>query len=123
MISSMARSKVASLPVGAEAVFLMDEMGQIVDVTFGNQKEAEKAQHLGKKKSPLKGNFKKVEGTVKQPLQDNVISIKKEGSGEQQYEVRPLIQQKLKNLSPGQSVVLFVDDENKVTDVSFTNER
>jgi hypothetical protein len=119
-ISSMAMSKVASIPVGAEVIFLIDEKDQIVDVTFESQKDVEKAQDLAKKKSPLKGNFKKVTGTIKQPLQDNRISIKKAGSSEQEYEVRPLIQEKMQNLSAGQAVVLFLDDENKVTDVAFS---
>ena len=123
LISSTARSKVGSIPVGAEAVFLIDEMGQIVDVTFGSPEEVKKAQHLSKKKSPLKGNFKKVAGTVKQPLQENRISIKNEESGEQEYEVRPLIQEKLQNIAAGQSVVLFLDDQNKVTDAAFTPDK
>jgi len=118
-ISSMAMSKVASIPVGVEAIFLIDEMDQIVDVTFENQTEVDKAQHLGKKKSPLKGNFKKVSGILKQPLKDNMVSVQEDGKKEQQYEVRPIIQDKFKKLSSGQEVILFVDDENKVTDLAF----
>ncbi len=118
-ISSMAMSKVASIPVGTEAIFLIDEMDQIVDVTFENQTEVDKAQHLGKKKSPLKGNFKKVSGILKQPLKDNMVSVQQDGKKEQQYEVRPLIQDKFKELSSGQEVILFVDEENKVTDLAF----
>jgi hypothetical protein len=118
-IISMARSKVASIPVGAEATFLIDEMDQIVDVTFENQTTVDKAQDLGEKKSPLKGNFKKVSGVLKQPLKNNMIAVQPDGEEEHQYEVRPLIQEKFKKLSSGQEVVLFVDDEDKVTDVAF----
>ncbi|MFZ1747413.1 MAG: hypothetical protein WBO24_20615 [Nitrospirales bacterium] len=118
-ISSMARSKVASIPVGAEATFLIDEIDQIVDVTFENHTPEDKAQHLGGKKSPLKGNFKKVSGILKQPLKDNMIAVQPDGEKEHQYEVRPLIQEKFKKVSSGQEVVLFVDNENKVTDVAF----
>jgi hypothetical protein len=64
-----------------------------------------------------------VTGVLIQPLRDKRISIQQERKGEQQYEVRPLTQEKLKNLSSGQVVVLFIDDENKVTDVSFTKEK
>jgi hypothetical protein len=46
LIRPLARSKVASVPVGAEAIFLIDEMNQIVDVTYSSQKEVEKAQGL-----------------------------------------------------------------------------
>lgn len=118
-ISSMAMSKVASIPVGVEAIFLIDEMDQIVDVTFENQTEVDKAQHSGKKKSPLKGNFKKVSGILKQPLKNNMVSVQQDGKKEQQYEVRPIIQDKFTKLASGQELTLFVDDENKVTDVSF----
>ena len=118
-ISSMARSKVASIPVGANATFLIDEMDQIVDATFENQTTVGKAQHFGGKKSPLKGNFKKISGILKQPLNNNMIAVQPDGEKEHEYEVRPLIQEKFKKLSSGQEVVLFVDDEDKVTDVSF----
>ena len=122
MIRPLARSKVASLPVGTEAVFLIDEMNQIMDVTYDSQEEVDKAQYRGEKRTPLKGNFKKVTGVLVQSLQDNTISIQKEGSKEHRYEVRPLIQKKMKNLSPGQIVVLFIDDENKVTDAAFSED-
>jgi hypothetical protein len=121
LIRPLARSKVASVPVGVEAIFLIDEMNQIVDVTFDSPAKVNKAQELGEKKSPLKGNFKKVTGVLIQPLQDSTISIQEEGeSKEQQYEVRPLVQEKMKTLSKGRTVVLFIDDENKVTDASFS---
>ncbi|MDT3778745.1 hypothetical protein PJI16_14360 [Nitrospira sp. MA-1] len=118
-IRPLARSKVASIPVGAEAIFLIDEMDQIVDVTFENAAEVEKIKNPEKKKSPLKGNFKQVSGILKEPLKDNKVSVQQDGKKEQQYEVRSIIQDKFKNLSSGQEVVLFVDEENKVTDVSF----
>jgi hypothetical protein len=122
-IRPLARSKVASIPVGTDAVFLIDEKGQIVDAIFSSGEGVEKAQHLSKKKSPLKASFKKVTGVLTQALQENSISIKPNGNGEQRYEVRPLTQEKFKNLSSGQVVVLFIDEENKVTDVSFTKEK
>ncbi|MDR4461085.1 MAG: hypothetical protein MRJ67_11310 [Nitrospirales bacterium] len=71
------------------------------------------------KKSPLKGNFKKVSGALKQPLKDNMIAVQQNGEEEDRYEVRPLIQEKFKNLSSGQEVVFFINDEDKVTDVAF----
>lgn len=118
-IRPLARSKVASIPVGAEVIFLIDEMDQIVDVTFENETEVDKVQQPEKKKSPLKGNFKKVSGILKQPLKDNMISVQQDGKKEQQYEVRTIIQDKFKKLSSGQELILFVDEENKVTDVAF----
>lgn len=121
-IRPLARSKVASVPVGAEAIFLIDELNQIVDVTYGSREALNNAQDLEQKKTPLKGNFKKVSGLLKKPLQNGIIAIEQQGQ-EKEYEVRILIQEKFKNLSPGQSVVLFIDDGNKVTDVSFEKEK
>ncbi|HNP27846.1 MAG TPA: hypothetical protein PKK23_02290 [Nitrospirales bacterium] len=122
-ISPMAMSKVASIPVGAEVAFLIDEMNQIVDVTFESKEKVDQAQEAKTKKTPLKGNFKKVMGTLKQPLKDNKISVQQNGQKEHRYEVRPLIQEKFKDLSPGQEVVLFVDDEDKVTDVAYIGQK
>ncbi|MGD9852826.1 MAG: hypothetical protein AB7T38_16355 [Nitrospirales bacterium] len=122
LISPLARSKVASVPVGAEAIFLIDEMNQIVDVTYGSQEKVEEAQVLAEKKSPPKASFKKVTGVLIQSLHENTISIQENGK-EQQHEVRSLIHGRLKSFSSGQSIVLFINDENKVTDVSFEKER
>jgi hypothetical protein len=49
VVRPLARSKVASVPVGADAVFLLDEMQQIVDVTYGSKEAVAEAQHLWKK--------------------------------------------------------------------------
>lgn len=55
-IQPVARSKVASIPVGAKVAFLIDELDKIVDVTFTDKQEAERAGEMSQKKSPLKGN-------------------------------------------------------------------
>ncbi|MGC3975732.1 MAG: hypothetical protein QM771_15320 [Nitrospira sp.] len=54
-IRPVARSKVASVPVGVDAVFLIDELGRIADVTYGNLEAVHRAAELWKKKIPLKG--------------------------------------------------------------------
>ena len=35
LVRPVARSKVASIPVGADVIFLIDELDKIVDVTYG----------------------------------------------------------------------------------------
>jgi hypothetical protein len=55
-IRPVARSKVASIPVGAKVVFLIDELDKIVDVNLISKQEAERAGEMPQKKSPLKGN-------------------------------------------------------------------
>ena len=117
-IRPVARSKMASVPVGADAVFLIDESDRIVDVTFGSKEAVRRAAELWEKKTPLKGNFDRITGVIVTPLNNNTIAIRGD-AGEHVYEVRPLAERRLKNLSKGDAVVLLVDDENKVTDVAI----
>lgn len=118
-IRPVARSKVASIPVGVDAVFLIDELDRIVDVTFGNKEAVQRAAELWKKKTPLKHSFGRVNGVIVTSLSNNRIVILSEAGEEQPYEVRPLAQRRLAALSKGDAVVLLVDDEGKVTDVAI----
>lgn len=118
-IRPVARSKVASVPVDVDAVFLIDELDKIVDVTFGSKEAVHRAAELWGKKTPLKGNFDRIIGVILTPLENNRITIRTEGGTEQPYEVRPLAQWRLAKLSKGDAVVLLVDDEHKVTDVAI----
>ena len=52
-IRPVARSKVASVPVGADAVFLVDEVGRIVDVTYGSAEAVHHAAEVWQKKAAL----------------------------------------------------------------------
>ena len=54
-IRPVARSKVASVPAGVNAVFLIDELDRIADVTYGNLEAVHRAGELWKKKLPPKG--------------------------------------------------------------------
>lgn len=118
-IRPVARSKVASVPVGVDAIFLIDEMNRIVDVTFGSKEAVHQAAELWQKKSPLKGNFGRVVGTILRPLDHNTIVIQTEGNQEERYEVRPFVQDRLKPIQKGATVVLLLDEENKVGDVAI----
>ena len=122
-IRPVARSKVASVPVGVDAVFLIDELDRIVDVTYGSTEAVHRAAELWQKKSPLKGNLAQVPGNIVRPLKDNTIVIRTEDGTEHSYKVRPLIQPRLEKLSTGDAAVLFVDDEHKVTDVAFVPDK
>jgi hypothetical protein len=55
-IRPVARSKVSSVPVGIEAVFLIDELNKIVDVTFGSPEAIHQAVERWQKQTPLKGH-------------------------------------------------------------------
>lgn len=118
-IRPVARSKMASIPVGAKVVFLIDEMDRVVDVTFGSTETVHRAAELWQTKSPLKGAFGSVTGVILQPLNGNRIVIRTEGGKEQSYDVRPPNHRKLAGLSKADEVILFIDDEHMVTDVAI----
>jgi TusA-related sulfurtransferase len=118
LVRPVARSKVASIPVGADVIFLIDELDKIVDVTMGSVESVHQAAKLGQQKSPLKGNLSQVAGVILTPLKDNTIVIRTEDGNEHSYEVRSLIQPRLTTLSKNDAVVLLVDDEQKVTDIA-----
>ncbi|MCE3224562.1 MAG: exported protein of unknown function [Nitrospira sp.] len=118
-IRPVARSKVASVPVGVDAVFLIDELDKIVDVTYGSLEAVHRAGELWKKKTPLKGNMRRVAGVIQKPMDDHTIVIRTEDGHDQPYEVRPLIRPRVKTLSHGDAAVLLLDAENQVADVAF----
>jgi hypothetical protein len=118
-IRPVARSKVASVPVGVDAVFLIDEMQRIVDVTFGSKEAVHQAAELWRKKSPLKGNFDKISGVILKPLEQSTVVIRTDDGKEQQYAVRPFVQQRLKGVAKGDAIVLLVDEENQVGDIAI----
>lgn len=95
LVRPVTRSKVASIPVGADASFLIDELDKIVDVTMNTAESVHRSAQLGQQKSPLKGNLSQVPGTIMEPLRNNTIVILTEDGKEQTYEVRPLIQERL----------------------------
>ena len=113
-IRPVARSKMAYVPVGVVAVFLIDESDRIVDVSFGGIEAVRRAAELWKQKTPLTGNLDRVIGTILRPLENNGIVIRTEEGEEQPYEVRPLAQLSVVKLSYGDAVILLVDDEGKV---------
>lgn len=118
-IRPVARSKVASVPVGVDAIFLIDELDRIVDVTYGSLEAVHRAGESWKKKTPLKGNMRRVAGAIQKPMENNTIVIRTEDGHDQRYEVRPLIQPRVKTLSTGDAAVLLLDAEGQVADVAF----
>jgi translation initiation factor IF-1 len=119
VIRSQARSKMASIPVGTDAIFLVDETNKIVDVNFSNKEAVGRAGDTPEKKSPLKGAQRRVLGTIAEPLADNHITIRTDDGKEQPYQIRPLMRDKMGKLSKGEAVVLLIDDENKVVDLAI----
>jgi hypothetical protein len=119
LVRPVARSKVASIPVGADVIFLIDELGKIVDVTFGSKEAVQRSVEQSQMKSPLKGNLNRIVGVILKPLAHDRIVVLTDDGTEHSYEVRPLTQQRLGTLAKGDTAILLVDEENKVTDVAI----
>jgi hypothetical protein len=119
VIRSQARSKMASIPIGTEATFMIDETNKIVDVNFSNKEAVSRAGEMPDKKSPLKGAQRRVLGTVVAPMAENQITVRTPDGKEKPYEVRSLMKDKMGKLSKGETVVLLIDGDNKVVDVAI----
>jgi hypothetical protein len=117
-VRSLVRSKVSAIPVNTPAVFLTDEANKIIDATFGTEQVLQQ-QTREWKKSPPKAAYRRIEGTlVRSP---GWVIIKTQDGKDQAYEVRPYIQEKLAKSPEGGSVILMVDDDNKVSDLAEMN--
>lgn len=115
-VRPLARSKVSAIPIHAPAMFLTDESSKIIDATFGNESALQR-QSVEWKKSPPKAPYDRIEGTlVRSP---EWVVIKTADGKEQTYEVRPYLRDKLAK-AEGQSVVVLLDDENKISDAVGT---
>jgi translation initiation factor IF-1 len=117
-IRTQARSKMASIPIGIDAVFMVDETNQIVNVNFASKEAAERAGQMPEEKSSLKGAQERVLGTVVKPLEGSRITIRTVDGEEQPFEVRPSIRKKMASLPEGEKVVLLIDGDNQVADVA-----
>lgn len=115
-VRPLARSKVSAIPIHVPAIFLTDESNKIIDATFGSESALQR-QTTDWKKSPPKAPYQRVEGTiVRSP---GWVVIKTLDGKEQTYEVRPYLREKLAK-AEGKSVVVLLDDENKISDAAGT---
>jgi translation initiation factor IF-1 len=114
-IQSPARSKMAAVPPGVEAEFLIDEANKIADVNFLDKGAAQDRAPM-----PIKGAHRRIEGYLVSKLEQDRIRIRTEDGKESAYEIRPLIKEKFSKLAKGDAVVLMLDTEDKVIDVAFT---
>jgi hypothetical protein len=116
-VRSQARSKLGSIPVGTPMLFLIDETNKVTDATFASLDAAKEAHKNPEDRSSIKGANRQVDGTVVEPLSGDRITIKT-GDGERPFEVREIMQERLSSLRKGESVILLVDNENKVVDIA-----
>ncbi|MDE3243902.1 MAG: hypothetical protein KGO52_14395 [Nitrospirota bacterium] len=116
-VRPLARLKVAAMPLGVPALFLVGEANKILDAAFGSEEELHHHTHEWKRSVP-KAADRRVEGIVVKPA--NWITIRTEDGQERHYEVRPLAQDRLATVPQGGRIILLIDDESKVTDAAFT---
>jgi hypothetical protein len=119
VIRSQARSKLAAIPVGTPAVFLIDETNQIADASFTSVESVKDAHRQPVPKPPIKGAHRQVSGTIATALDGNTIALRSPNGPEAKFEVRQTVQEKLAKLQKGDSVILLVDTENKVIDIAI----
>ncbi|MBS0181436.1 MAG: hypothetical protein JSS39_03485 [Nitrospira sp.] len=115
-VRPLARLKVAALPIGVPALFLIGEAGKILDATFADDEPAHRKVQEWKRSVP-KASDRQLEATLVTPPV-LMVTVRTNDGKEQHVEVRPFVEEKLGNLPKGKSVILLLDDENKVTDVA-----
>lgn len=116
-VRSQVRSKLASIPVGTPAIFLLDETNQVADATFASLSAAKDAHKNSEGKSPIKGANQQVDGIVVEPLRADRITLNT-GDGERSFEVRDVMHERISQLQKGESVTLLVDQDKKVVDIA-----
>jgi hypothetical protein len=117
-IRPLAKSKVAALPVGAPALFLIDKAKKIVDVTFGSEQALQQTMQ-GWRGSPPKGVDRQIAGILVKTGPQNQVTIRASDGTQQTFEARPFLQKKLSDLAMGSRLILLMDGEGKVTDLAI----
>jgi hypothetical protein len=114
MVADRAKGKLTAIPVGAEAFFLADESGQLVDAQLAS---AEAVHESGlNNKARIKGAHEQVRATFKGTGGDSTLRITEQGK-EREVPFRPPLA-KLDRLKPGQDVVLLMDDKGYVLEIA-----
>lgn len=115
-VQSLARLKVEAMPIDVPALFLIGETNQILDATFGNEQDLQHHAQKWKRAVPTAPD-RQLEGTMVKPP-TIVVTIRGKDGKEQQYEVRPFVEERLAKVPQNGDVILLLDGENKVTDVA-----
>lgn len=113
-IASRARAKLGAVPIGVTAVFLADATGQLVDAQLISAEAVQASAENNK--SNVKGAHAQVRALFRGKTERGVkVQIGK--NGEREMPIRPPLQ-KLDQLTPGQEIVLLVDDEGFVIEIA-----
>ena len=114
MITDRAKGKLTTIPVGAEAFFLADESGKLVDAQLAS---ADAVRESGQNnKARIKGAHEQVRATYKGKGGEDRLKIAEQGK-EREVPFRPPLE-KLDRLKPGQDVVLLMDEQGYVLEIA-----
>jgi hypothetical protein len=121
-IRPLAQSRVAAIPVGSPALFLVDETNKITDAFFGSEEalaRSEREYRVSKwQGSSLKGAHTRLPATLVKGPKDGHVMVRTEAGKEETYQIRPIAQDKLSVVREGDKVILLIDEEHKVVDVA-----
>jgi translation initiation factor IF-1 len=117
-VRALVRSKLAAVPIGFAAVFLIDETNQIMDTAFGSD-EALRAAAKGWQGSSPKGVNRQLTGTIVKAVANGEVTIRTEDGRDLTKDVRHFLRDKVETLSVGDNVILLLDDNDKIADVAF----
>ena len=115
-VRPLARLKVAAMPVGEPALFLVGEANKILDAAFGSDEDLLRYAQVWKRSTP-KAPHRQLTGTIVKP--PTWITIRTEDGQEQSYEVRAYVIESLAKIQRGGQVILLLDEENKVADAAY----
>jgi hypothetical protein len=117
-VKPLARSKMASMPVGVDAVFLADETGKIVDVTYGSEDAVNQTSNEYQRMSNPKSAHTRIDGVLFDSFENDTITIETSGGKKWMYHVRPLLKDELSALKQGERLTLLIDSDHYVIDVA-----
>ena len=117
-VRALVRSKLAAVPIGFPAVFLIDETNQIMDTAFTSD-EALRVAAKGWQGSSPKGVNRQLMGTIVKAVTNGEVTIRTEDSRDLTMDVRPFLRDKVETLSLRDNVIMLLDDEDKIADIAF----
>jgi hypothetical protein len=115
MVAQRAKGKLTAIPVGAEALFMTDETGLLVDAQLTSTAAVRESAHNNKAR--IKGAHEQVRAVFQGMSGNDRIKISTEQGSEREVPFWPPLE-KLDRLQPGQEVVLLMDDQGYVLEVA-----
>lgn len=122
-VRPLIRSKLASMPIGAPAVFLVDETNQVVDVTFGDSVALEEIKREYRQISSPKAPHLRINAIVVGMEPEGHITVKTTDGEQRVYPLRPYAAKELARVHAGDEIILLIDSSQQVLDVAGLNKR